>query len=276
MTEVIRQKFFYILLLFGIVVLCTAIYFSQITVSTPAEQVKFIKDFGLAAIMIFASLIAIVGTAQLLPLELDNRTIYPILAKPVYRAEFLLGKFAGMAVLLFLTIVLMSGIFTGVLLYAEHYFKQAVVADPTVPMDATTQDLVSMLVRQIHDVNLVKAVALTYFKVVIVCAISLLISTFATSVIFNVIASFMVYICGHLESTARHAWVGGQQPAWTKFMLLIITFFVPDLNAFDVADAVINGQPLPMEYMMRTIGYGLFYATVVLVAAYVIFQEKEI
>ncbi len=275
MTEVIRQKFFYILLLFGIVVLCTAIYFSQITISTPAEQVKFIKDFGLAAIMVFGSLIAIVGTAQLLPLELDNRTIYPILAKPVHRAEFLLGKFVGMAALLFLTVLLMSGIFAGLLFYAEHYFKQTTLSDPTVAVDASTRELVNMLVRQIRDVNLVKAVVLTYFKVVMVCAISLLISTFATSVIFNVIASFMIYVCGHLESTARQVWVGSQA-SWSKFMLPIITFFVPDLNAFNIADAVVNGQFVPMHYVYKTIGYGLFYTSAVLAAAYVIFQEKEI
>ncbi len=275
MTEVIRQKFFYILVLFGVVVICTAIYFSQVTISTPAEQVKFIKDFGLGAIMVFGSLIAIVGTAQLLPLELENRTIYPILAKPVHRSEFLLGKFTGMATLLFFTLLLMSVIFGGVLFYAEHSLRQAAFSDPSVPIDATTRDLMDMITRQVHDVNLLKAILLTYFKVLMICSISLLISTFATSVIFNVIASFMVYICGHLESTARQAWLGSQL-IWNKLMLLVLTFFVPTLTRFDVADAVVNGQAVPLTYIYKTLGYGVTYTTVILIVAYLIFKEKEI
>jgi ABC-2 type transport system permease protein len=92
MTEIIRQKFFYILVLFSAVVLLSSSYLSQFS-TLDIDRVKFVKDFSLAGIKLFGIVIAIVGTSQLLPLELENRTIYPILAKPVFRGEFLLGKF---------------------------------------------------------------------------------------------------------------------------------------------------------------------------------------
>ncbi len=272
MTEVIRQKFFYILVIFGIVVLASSRFFSQFS---SAEQIKFIKDFSLAAITIFGALIAMVGTAELLPLELDNRTIYPILAKPVYRAEFLLGKFAGMVVLLLLTILLMAAIFGGLLLYTEHQLVQAAFSGAGAASDVSPQEMAQQILHQTRDPNLIKALLLIFVKVLMVCSISLLISTFATSVIFNVISSVMLYICGHLQTVARQSSLGDQS-LQARLILLTITFFVPDLNAFNIADAVVIGQHVPMTLVLHTAAYGLFYSGVLLVVALLIFQEKEI
>jgi len=278
MTEIIRQKFFYILVIFAVVVLVSARYFSQFSMQD-LDQVKFVKDFGLAAIKIFGTLIAIVGAAQLLHLELENRTIYPILAKPVFRGEFLLGKYLGMIALLLLTTLMMSAIFGGVLFYTEHQLLATAGRGELLPVGVgfqmATPEVVQQIVKQTRDPNLLKAITLIYFQFVIVSSISLLIATFATSVIFNVIATVMIYLCGHLESTARQAWLGDPSPV-TKFVLLIITFFVPDLNAFDIVDSVVLGQTVPLNLVMRTIGYGIFYSAIVLVAAWCIFQEKEI
>ncbi len=281
MTEIIRQKFFYILVMFGIVVLTLSRFLAQFS---SIEQIKFMKDFSLAAITFFGAIIAIVSTAQLLPLELENRTIYPILAKPVFRAEFLFGKFLGMIVLLLLTVILMSLIFAGFLFYTEYQLVQsgggASVGTPMA--EATQQEVIAQIHKQTRDPDLLKAIGLIYVKVVVVSAITLLISTFATSVIFTVVASMMLYICGHLESAARQAWVGGDtlmgggQAMLRKGMLWIITFFVPDLNAFNVADMVVNGQAVTLAYVGKTAGYGLFYSAVVLLVAHIIFQEKEI
>lgn len=275
MTEIIRQKFFYILVLFAIVVLVSAKYISGFS---SVDPIKFNKDFGLATMMVFGTLIAIVGTAQLLPLELENRTIYPILAKPVFRAEFLLGKFVGMIALLLLTIILMSLIFAGLLLVTEHQLVQETLsggAASQAGVNITPQEAVQQIYKQVHDRNLLKAIGLIYVKVVVVSAITLMISTFATSVIFTVIASFMFYICGHLESAARLAWQA-DQAFLSKAMLLVITFFVPDLNGFNVADDIVIGKHVPMAFIQKTACYGFFYAAVVLFIAYIIFQEKEI
>lgn len=283
MTEVIRQKFFYILVLFGVVILLTSRYFSEFTASiSNTEQIKFIKDFSLAAITMFGTMIAIVGTAQLLPLELENRTIYPILAKPVFRAEFLFGKFLGMAVLLLLTVALMSAIFGGLLFYTERQSIQSAISGATPSLDMTQTEAVTQILKQTRDRGLLKAIALIYAKMLVVSAISLVISTFATSVIFTVIASMIIYICGHLEATARQAMLGGQtlmdnpQAFMTRAILWIITFFVPDLDAFNVADAVVVGLPVPMDLVLKTLAYGAFYTAVALMVAYFIFEEKEI
>lgn len=283
MTEVIRQKFFYILVIFGITVLVLSKVFIQFS---STEQIKFIKDFGLAAITMFGAMIAIVSTAQLLPMELENRTIYPILAKPVFRAEFLFGKYLGMTVLLLFTVLLMSFIFFGLLFYMESQFIQAALsASESIPgmrPEEAARQVTQQVLKQTRDPNLIKAIILVFFKVEMVSAISLLISTFATSVIFNVIASIMIYISGHLESAARESLLGGNslldtgQAFFSKITLWIITFFVPDLNAFNKADDLVVGKIIPWDYVFHTIGYGLFYSAGVLLIAYFIFEEKEI
>ncbi|MFZ4694506.1 MAG: ABC transporter permease subunit [Verrucomicrobiia bacterium] len=273
MTEVIRQKFFYILLVFGLVVIASSRFFAQFS---SVEQIKFIKDFSLAAMTVFGALIAMVGTAELLPLELDNRTIYPILAKPVYRAEFLLGKFSGMAMLILLTILLMSLIFAGLLFYTEHQLLAASVPAASAPgAEVSPQEIASQIVHQTRDPALLKAIFLIGIKALIVCSISLLISTFATSVIFNVISSVIIYICGHLEAGAREASLGDQSLG-VRAMMLVVAFFVPDLNAFNLADSVVLGQHVPLRLVLNTASYGLLYAAVALAVALVIFQEKEI
>jgi len=274
MTEVIRQKFFYILVIFAVVVLLSSLFLSQFS-SIDIDHVKFIKDFGLGTIKIFGVVIAIVGTAQLLPLELENRTIYPILAKPVFRVEFLLGKYVGMIALLLLTVMLMGLIFGGLLFYKEHQLAAEAVTGQGLALGITPQEAIQQIHKQTRDPGLLKAIVLIYFQFVVVSAISLLIATFATSVIFNVISTVIIYICGHLEGVARQSWLGDPSPL-AKIMLLVITFFVPDLDAFNVVDAVVVGQMVPMELVVKTIGYGVFYSSVVLLVAYLIFQEKEI
>lgn len=273
MTEVIRQKFFYILLVFGLVVIASSRFFAQFS---SAEQIKFIKDFSLAAMTVFGALIAMVGTAELLPLELENRTIYPILAKPVHRVEFLLGKFAGMAMLLLLTILLMSLIFEGLLFYTEQQLLAGAAAGAAAPgAEVGAQEIAGQILHQTRDPALLKAIFLIGIKALIVCAISLLISTFATSVIFNVISSVIIYICGHLEAGARQASLGDQSPL-VRGLMLVVAFFVPDLSAFNLADAVVLGQHIPLRLVGNTAAYGLFYAAIALAVAILIFQEKEI
>src|SRR5207249_3286023 len=143
-------------------------------------KIKFIKDFGFGVIKIFGTLIAIVGTAQLLPLELENRTIYPILAKPVFRSEFLLGKFVGMSALLLLTLVLMGIIFAGVLLYSEHSMVAAINRGEPISADLTPQEAIQQVINQTRDLGSLKVMALIYFQLIMVCSIALVIATFST------------------------------------------------------------------------------------------------
>ena len=117
LTEAVRQKVIILFLLIGLVFIVLAVVLAQFTFG---EQMKFIKDTSLGVISVITTLIAIVGTAQLLPSEVENRTIYTILAKPVRRFEFLLGKFCGGLLLVLLGMALMCVLFAAVLWVKEQ------------------------------------------------------------------------------------------------------------------------------------------------------------
>ena len=125
LTEAVRQKVLNVLLIFSLVLVGSSVLVSQL--ATPGldssglfdAQIKFVKDFGCGAIGLFGFCIALLSTAQLIPQELHNRTIYTILAKPVRRSEFLLGKFFGVVLLLALCVALMSLAFAATLYWQE-------------------------------------------------------------------------------------------------------------------------------------------------------------
>src|SRR3954465_3944618 len=114
--ELIRLKIFYILLLFA----CGLIVFSLVLVQqTFQEQFQILKDASLGAMSIFTWLLAVLATAMLLPKDLEDRTLYTILAKPVPRLEYLLGKLLGVMLMLLLAVLLMSAMFVVVLYLRE-------------------------------------------------------------------------------------------------------------------------------------------------------------
>src|SRR5271156_6156671 len=125
LTEAVRQKVLNVLLIFSLVLVGSSVLVSQL--ATPGldsaglfdAQIKFVKDFGCGAIGLFGFAIALLSTAQLIPQELHNRTIYTILAKPVRRSEFILGKFLGVVLLLALCVALMSLAFAATLYWQE-------------------------------------------------------------------------------------------------------------------------------------------------------------
>src|SRR6187549_2937820 len=108
LTELTRLKVFYVLLVFGLLLIGSSIFMAQFSFQ---QEFQILKDISLGAISIFTSLLAIVATARLLPQDLEDRTVYTILAKPVPRFEYVLGKILGILLLLALGVLAMSFLF---------------------------------------------------------------------------------------------------------------------------------------------------------------------
>lgn len=265
-TEAIRQKVYNILLIFALVAIASASFFAQFSFS---EQLKFVKDFCLGAMSVFGALIAIVGTAQLLPSEVENRTIYTILAKPVRRAEFLLGKYAGSLLLIFLSLVMMTLMFGAALFFKERRLSAEAVQAGNV---ATTEELAQTLQQiraEAYDPDIVKGILLIFVKLTLLAAITLLVSTFSTSMVFNVAVAFMAFFAGHLRAAAAEMWGDSR---WVMAALAVI----PDLGAFNVADDIILGNAIPWSHVGVVAVYGLARTVIIVAAAHVIFSRREI
>lgn len=278
LIEALRQKVLNILLLFGVIAIVSSFLFANFTL---AEQFKFLKDFSIGAMSVFGLLIALMGTAQMLPSEIDNRTIYTILAKPVRRSEFLIGKYLGILALLATTILLMSTVFVGVMVTKERLMVASELRDAQ-GGNAEMQAMASENIKQIHkearDPRLIQAIALTYAKLAVVAGVALLISTFATSAIFTVATTFMVYIIGHLESVARAAWLTGgtEVNPVAKLFLGVLSFLVPDMNVYNVIDEIIVGNPVPWTHSLNVLFYTGLYIVVIMAVSILIFNEREL
>ena len=280
LTEAVRQKVLTVLLLFGVVMIGASSFFSQVV---PDQQIKFVKDFGCGAIGLIGLFIAILSTAQLLPQELHNRTIYTILAKPVRRAEFLFGKFLGVVLLLALSVALMTLAFAATLGWQEAQGIATIGSqyphwqDSPDVASAYHHD-VAALVAQTRDPQLVEAILLVFAKLIMSSAIALVISTFSTSFIFTVITTGMIYLVGHMEATARDVWLhgGAQMSIWQSGFLELISLLVPDMNSFTIVDEILDGNRIPWWHTLNLLGYASIYTLVLLALSELIFRNREI
>src|SRR6266498_2000562 len=117
LTELTRLKVFYFLLVFALLLIRSSIFMAQFTFQ---QEFQILKDISLGAMSIFTSLLAIIATARLIPQDIEDRTVYTILAKPVPRFEYLLGKIGGVLLLLAISTVVMSAAFLAVLYIREQ------------------------------------------------------------------------------------------------------------------------------------------------------------
>ena len=125
LTELIRQKVFYFLLFFALLLIGSSSFLLQFSFQ---DQFQMLKAFSLGAMSIFTSLLAILPTAGMLPKDIEDRTLYTILAKPVSRAEYLLGKLLGVVLLLLVAMLLMGAMFAVVLLWRAHVVRGELLA----------------------------------------------------------------------------------------------------------------------------------------------------
>jgi ABC-type Na+ efflux pump permease subunit len=292
-TEAVRQKVLNVLLLFALVLIGASVSVSALAATAPdtstlyGEQIKFVKDFGCGAIGLFGFLIALLSVAQLIPQELQNRTIYTILSKPVRRAEFLLGKFLGVVLLLALCVALMSLAFAAALYFQEakdvaltngDYGKGTAHWNSSPTVLSMYEHDIGDIRHDVRDPGLIEAILLLFAKLVMTTGIALLVSTFATSSIFTIVTTFMIYLIGHMEGAARAAWLGhGAETNLALTSLLgLISVLIPDMNSFTIVDEILAGNAVPWSHAFDLLGYAGIYLVVILALAVIIFDFREI
>src|SRR5881398_1489571 len=273
-TELTRLKVFYVLLVFGLVLIGSSIFMAQFSFQ---QEFQILKDVSLGAISIFTSLLAIVATARLLPQDLDDRILYTILAKPVPRFEYVLGKIAGVLLLLAISTLVMGAAFLLVLYIRE----QAVVHAVLQQMSNAPRDQVADALRIIHtsafNTDIFPGIVIIYLKACLLAALTLFVSTFATSNIFTIVVMAFIYFIGHLQATAREYWLqehGGGMI--TRVFLAVVTLLFPDLQAFNLVDDIVAGTAISLAVFAKTAVLGLFYTTIYTLLATFVFYGKEL
>ncbi|MEY2492356.1 MAG: hypothetical protein QOH24_1307 [Verrucomicrobiota bacterium] len=274
LTGLTRLKIFYVLLLFALLLIGSSAFMAQMTFQ---QEFQVLKDIALGAMSIFTSLLAVIATARLLPQDIEDRTAYTVLAKPVSRFEYLAGKLLGVLLLLALSLIAMSVLFFLVLALRE----QSVLNETARQMNAAPAEQsaeASRLVRaSAFNVNLFSGIAIIYVKGCLLASLTLLVSTLATSTIFTTIVMAFVYFIGHLQAIAREYWLQTNSAGWmTKSSLALVALLFPDLQLFNVTDDVVAGNAVPVTLLLQTTVLGLFYTSFYLLCAWTVFFRKEL
>jgi len=274
LTELTRLKVFYVLLVFALLLIGSSIFMAQFTFQ---QEFQILKDISLGAMSIFTSLLAIIATARLIPQDIEDRTVYTILAKPVPRFEYLLGKIGGVLLLLAISIVVMSAVFLAVLCIRE----QSVLHMTLRQMSSAPREQVDDALRAVRssglNLDLFPGIIIIYLKACLLAALTLFVSTFATTNIFTIVVMVFIYFIGHLQATAREYWLQEHSSGWiTHVFLAIVALLFPDLQAFNLVDDIVAGTVISLGVFLKTAVLGAFYTTIYTLLAVFVFYGKEL
>jgi ABC-type Na+ efflux pump permease subunit len=276
-TQLVRMKILVFLLLFCLLAIGLGFAFSVIN---PEQQLNLLKTVTLGSLQIFSIVFGVVATALLIPKDMEDRTLYTILSKPVPRFDYLLGKLLGVLLLIGGGLVVMDAVLSLILwLRQSMLFEDAVARMRLEKMDTPE------VVAQVHEIvarqgltwNLHWAVWAIFLKASVVTMVALLLSCIASSTLFTIIMTFCITIIGHGHALIREFFF---QPylssTASRAAALLLAAICPDLAQFDIVDSVVSGEIVPWAAVYDMTGIAALYVTVYLFVTHLLFVEKEL
>lgn len=240
--ETIRDKILYNLLIFALLIIGLSYFLGDLTVM---EQVKVIKDLGLASIHIFGALMAIFIGIGLVSKEIEKRTIYTIVSKPVSRVEFLIGKYLGLLATLIMNVTIMLAVLLGMLLLMNEPFAPKLIA----------------------------ASAFIFLELALLVAIALFFSTFSTPTL-SAIFSLSFFVIGHLTGSIK--FFGSRSESVLVQKTAMVFYYVfPNLENFNFKVQAAYDLPLNVATMAWAFGYAVLYAAMLMTVSVLIFWKRD-
>ena len=274
LLELFRLKVFYFLLIFALLLIGSSAFMIEFNFQ---EQFQLLKDVSLGSMSIFTWLLSVLATAMLLPKDIEDRTLYTILAKPVPRFEYLIGKLLGILLLLLISTLVMSALFV-IALYGR---QQMVIAETLRGNAGMAPDQLAEVLRGIKastfTYSLIPGIVIIYVKAALFASLTLFISTFASSTIFTIMVSMACYFIGHLQGIARDYWLGSATTGpIPRIFLALVALIFPDLQLFNLVDDIVAGNSISLVLFGKTAALGGLYTCIYLLVAYFVFASKEL
>lgn len=243
--ESVRDRVLLAIAAFALLLVGAAVLIGQVTAG---QDVKIIKDIGLATLELAGVLMAVFIGVGLVSREIERRSVYSLLAKPVHRWEFVAGKFLGLVGTITVNVLLMTAALFVVLAWLEW---------------------------KMPDFGLMKAVVLILAELALLTAVALFFSTFSSSGILSAGLTLGVFVVGLFSEDLRGFSAIVNSPMVSS-MVRGAGRIVPSFSAFDVKADVVNGRPpVPWAYVAMTAAYAAFYAGALVGASIAIFSRRE-
>jgi ABC-type transport system involved in multi-copper enzyme maturation permease subunit len=258
--EAVRQKLFNFLLLLAVGIVASALFFREFNFGS--NELKFIADFGVGTLVFFGSALTITTTAQLFFSEIENRTALTLLAKPLWRSEFVFGKFFGVFAVVGVFCALTVGLMIALLWQREGQL-----------MTANPEAFVSGRLINYGDILIVGL--LQWLKFGVLTAMVLLIASFSNTNLYTVITGFFVLVICHLQYLARDAW-GNVENILLAGAVRFLSFLFPNFQLFNLGDEIGVGAGIDPTVVWRAVAYALLYIAAFGGLAVYSFRQREI
>jgi ABC-type transport system involved in multi-copper enzyme maturation permease subunit len=244
--EAVRDRVLYNLVAFAVILIASALLFGEISIGI--EKIILI-NIGLSSISVFGLVIAIFLGIGLVYKEMDKRSLYPLLSKPIRRWQFLLGKFLGLNLTLLVNTLFMSAGLAAALLYLNGRFE-------------------------FPDIYIVPAVYFIVLELFLVTGLCLFFSCFSTPVL-SAIFTFLIYVVGTTANDIREFGQLSQNPGMQQ-LTTFVYYLLPNFSNFSVSAAVSHGIPVSSRLVLLNTVYALCYGALLLGAAAWIFSRRDL
>ena len=243
--ESVRDRVLYNLILFVLVLVGASVFISQLSVDYESQ---FTAALGLSVMLVFGALIAIFIGVGLVYKEIDKRTIYSLLSKPVRRYEFIVGKYLGLC----MTLLVNSAVMVAGIELALLYVNGGFVA--------------------LHAAVL-PAAALLYVELVLIVAVALLFSSFSTPLL-AALFSFAIYVIGHFSADLKLA-AELSDSSLVRAILTGAYYLLPNLSNFSYISEASHGRIISLQTVIAASVYAVVYIGILLSAAALTFEKRN-
>jgi hypothetical protein len=250
-SEALRRKILNAFLLVGVAMIVLTFAFQAFQ---PRQELTLIKGMGLGIISLAGILISVILSINLIPTEIERRTIYTILSKPVRRYEFLLGKWGGAVGTVFINVLLMTVVFVAAVAVKQIIGQQ--------PLDAFA---------------LFKGALMTYMQLFLLCSLAIFLSIFTTPLI-NFFLTLSLFILGNLSSFIQDL-AKNSTNIVLKGIFTAVHYLVPNFGNFQYSNPLLNpGVQVNSEalFLIQNVVYAVVYSAVLLILAVLAFDRREV
>ncbi len=244
--EAVRDRVLYNLVFFALLMIAASVFLGQISLGI---ETTVLITVGLSAVSVIGLLIAVFTGVGLVSKEIDKRTLYALLSKPVRRWEFLIGKFGGLVLTLTVNTAAMAVGLILALLFVKHSLERG-------------------------DAVVLVAVYFILLKIAIVIALALLFSCF-TSQLLSILYTAGLYVAGLFVTQMRNLSGSRLAPVLQTFFSWI-SYVLPNFENFNVMAAAAHGKPVPAALILQNTAYAILYCGIVLAAATVVFSRRNL
>jgi ABC-type transport system involved in multi-copper enzyme maturation permease subunit len=243
--ESVRDRVLYNLVLFVLILVAASVFVSDLSLDMESQ---FTAALGLSVMLVFGALIAIFIGVGLVYKEIDKRTIYNLLSKPVHRQEFLIGKYLGLCMTLLVNSIVMVAGTELALLYVNRGFAPIELA-------------------------VLPAAYMIFLELALLVGIAIMFSSFTTPML-SALFSFAAYMIGHFSRDLLEMAALSNSIA-TRLVLTALYYLLPNLSNFGFISEASHARIASMKMVASATAYGILYVAILLSAAVLIFKKRN-